>query len=67
MACLEMDREQRRGFPPVRCRKNAVRLHGENNGERSVGAVSHKLLRILIGLLRHHHDFDPNWPSLHHA
>jgi len=26
-----------------------------------LGAVSHKLLRILIGLLRSNRDFDPNW------
>jgi hypothetical protein len=28
-----------------------------------VGAVAHKLLRIIIGLLRHSHDFDPNHPQ----
>lgn len=26
-----------------------------------LGAIAHKLLRILIGLLRHQRDFDPNW------
>ncbi len=26
-----------------------------------LGAISHKMLRILIGLLRSHADFDPNW------
>lgn len=36
------------------------------NGKRPgaiVGAVAHKLLRIIIGLLRHSHDFDPNHPQ----
>lgn len=26
-----------------------------------VGAVAHKMLRILIGMLKHQSDFDPNW------
>jgi transposase len=26
-----------------------------------LGAVSHKLLRLMIGLLKHQQDFDPNW------
>jgi transposase len=26
-----------------------------------LGALSHKMLRILVGLLRHNTDFDPNW------
>lgn len=30
-----------------------------------LGAVSHKMLRILIGLLRSNSDFDPNWSVQH--
>jgi transposase len=40
----------------------ALRL--AKNGKRHgaiLGAVAHKLLRLMIGLLRHQHDFDPNW------
>ena len=34
------------------------------NGKRPsavIGALSHKMLRILVGLLKHNRDFDPNW------
>ncbi|HVZ62999.1 MAG TPA: IS110 family transposase [Lacunisphaera sp.] len=39
------------------------------NGKRPgaiLGAVSHKLLRIIVGLLRSQTDFDPNWSPQHH-
>jgi len=38
------------------------------NGKRSgaiLGAVSHKLLRIIVGLLRNETDFDPQWTQKH--
>lgn len=40
----------------------AIRLaqNGKSHGTL-LGAVSHKLLRLMIGLLRHQQDFDPNW------
>jgi transposase len=40
----------------------AERLARKGTRHRALlGALSHKLLRILIGLLRHGQDFDPNW------
>jgi len=40
----------------------ALRLaqNGKSNGA-ILGAISHKMLRIAVGLLKSNHDFDPNW------
>jgi transposase len=42
----------------------AFALRLEQNGKTNgaiLGAVAHKMLRILVGLLRSNTDFDPNW------
>lgn len=40
----------------------AERLSAKGKRKGAIlGAIAHKLLRILIGLLRHQRDFDPNW------
>ena len=56
----------KRHNPLLRAFAERLARNGKDHGA-ILGAVAHKLLRILIGLLRHHHDFDPNWHSLHHA
>lgn len=46
----------------------AQRLRGKTKRHGAIlGALSHKLLRIAVGLLRHQKDFDPNWKSPHPA
>jgi len=40
----------------------AERLAAKGKSNRAIlGAISHKMLRILVGLLRSKTDFDPNW------
>lgn len=40
----------------------AARLKANGKSTRAIlGAISHKMLRILIGMLRSQTDFDPNW------
>lgn len=48
-------------FNPL-LRAFAARLAANGKSTPAIlGALSHKMLRILIGLLRSHTDFDPNW------
>ncbi len=47
--------------PVLRAFAARLATRGKRHGA-ILGAVAHKLLRILIGLLRHQRDFDPNWP-----
>ena len=37
-----------------------LELSGKSNGA-ILGAIAHKLLRIMVGLLKNQQDFDPNW------
>lgn len=46
--------------PLLRSFADRLKAAGKTHGA-ILGALSHKLLRILIGLLRHQTDFDPNW------
>lgn len=40
----------------------AQHLHQQGKSTRSIlGAIAHKLLRIMVGLLKNQQDFDPNW------
>ena len=50
----------RRHNPLLRAFAARLQAAGKRSGA-ILGAVSHKLLRILVGLLRSHRDFDPNW------
>lgn len=50
----------KRHNPLLRTFAERLKAAGKTHGA-ILGAVSHKLLRILIGLLRHNADFDPNW------
>lgn len=50
----------RRRNPLLRDFAQRLKDRGKSNGE-ILGAVSHKMLRILVGLLRTNTDFDPNW------
>jgi transposase len=48
-------------YNPV-LRAFALRLAANGKSNRAIlGAVAHKMLRILVGLLRSNSDFDPNW------
>jgi len=50
-----------RRFNPV-LREYAQRLKTRNKTSGAIlGAVAHKMLRIMVGLLKHQVDFDPNW------
>jgi transposase len=37
-----------------------LKLSGKSNGA-ILGAIAHKMLRIMVGLLKNQQDFDPNW------
>lgn len=50
----------RRHNPLLRDFAQRLQDRGKTNGE-ILGALSHKMLRILVGLLRTNTDFDPNW------
>jgi len=50
----------KRHNPLLRAFAERLAAKGKRQGA-ILGAVSHKLLRILIGLLRHETDFDPLW------
>lgn len=52
----------KRHNPLLRDFAQRLQAAGKTHGA-ILGAVSHKLLRILIGLLRHNADFDPNWSA----
>lgn len=40
----------------------ALRLHAKGKSNLSIlGAIAHKLLRIIVGLLKSNSSFDPNW------
>lgn len=51
----------RRRNPLLRAFADRLAAHGKRPGA-VLGAVAHKLLRILVALLKHQRDFDPNWP-----
>jgi transposase len=48
--------------PTLNAFAQRLALRGKSHGA-ILGAVAHKLLRILIGILRHDRDYDPNWIS----
>jgi transposase len=50
----------KRHNPPLKAFAERLTAKGKSHGA-ILGAISHKLLRIMIGLLRHQRDFDPNW------
>jgi transposase len=50
----------RRYNPLLRDFAHRLKANGKTNGQ-ILGALSHKMLRILVGLLRTNTDFDPNW------
>jgi transposase len=50
----------RRHNPLLRAFAQRLEKKGKTSGE-ILGAISHKMLRILVGLLRTDTDFDPNW------
>lgn len=54
----------KRHNPLVRAFADRLAANGKRPGA-ILGAVSHKLLRILVGLLRSQTDFDPNWTPQH--
>ncbi len=54
----------RRYNPVLRAFAARLKQKGKTSGA-ILGAVSHKMLRILVGMLRTQTDFDPNWsPSM---
>ena len=54
----------RRSNPLLRAFADHLRAKGKRPGA-IIGAVAHKLLRILVALLKSKTDFDPNWSSGH--
>lgn len=50
----------KRHNPLLRAFAQRLAAKGKTNGA-ILGALSHKMLRILVGLLRTNTDFDPNW------
>jgi transposase len=50
----------KRFSPLLRAYAERLAAKGKSNGA-ILGALSHKMLRILVGLLRTNSDFDPNW------
>jgi transposase len=48
--------------PLLRDFAHRLALNGKTHGA-ILGALAHKMLRILVGLLRSNSDFDPNWSS----
>ena len=52
----------KRHNPLLRAFAQRLADHGKST-PAILGAISHKMLRILVGLLRSNTDFDPNWSS----
>jgi transposase len=52
----------KRHNPLLRSFAQRLAAHGKSSGA-ILGAISHKMLRILVGMLRDHTDFDPKWSS----
>lgn len=50
----------RRYNPVLHAYAQRLKARGKRSGA-ILGAVAHKLLRIMVGVLRHNADFDPNW------
>jgi transposase len=59
--CLYMPALVAKRFNPL-FRDFAARLAAKGKSTPAIlGAIAHKMLRILVGLLRSNRDFDPNW------
>jgi transposase len=52
----------KRRNPTLNAFAQRLAAKGKSHGA-ILGAIAHKLLRILIGLLKHDADFDPNWTA----